>query len=155
MARTVIAATLTMILIVTFRIPGGTIGVLCAFLLSREDLAATAKSAAQLVAAFVLGGLFAPLGACFFAAEPMTHFLWEGVSVLLSFFLLRTLTNYAVAIALALVSTNILSIWYLPGPVEQNIERTLWQVAAAVIGALVTFAVEAVFHALYPRNELI
>lgn len=153
-ARTVIAATLTMILIVTFRIPGGTVGVLCAFLLSREDLASTAKSAAQLVAAFVLGGLFAPLGACFFAAEPMTHFLWEGVSVLLSFFLLRTLTNYAVAIALALVSTNILSIWYLPGPVEQNIERTLWQVAAAVIGALVTFVVEAVFHALYPRNEL-
>lgn len=154
-ARTVIAATLTMILIVTFRIPGGAIGALCAFILSREDLASTAKSAGLLVAAFVLGGLFAPLGACFFAAEPMTHFLWEGVSLLISFFLLKTLTNYAVAIALTLLSTNILSIWYLPGPVERNIKLTLWQIAAAVVGCLVTFAVEAVFHALYPRNELI
>jgi multidrug resistance protein MdtO len=154
-ARTVISATFTMILIVTFRIPGGFVGVLSAFLLSRDDLAATAKSAAQLVGAFLLGGLLAPLGACFFASEPLTHFLWEGVSVLISFFLLRTLTNYAVATGLTILSTNVLSIWYLPGPVEDNVERTLWQIGGSIIGVLVTFAVEAVFHALYPHNQVL
>jgi multidrug resistance protein MdtO len=153
-ARTVIAATLTMIVIVTFHIPGGAIGVLFAFTLAREDLAATAKSALALVSAFVLAGLFIPIGARFFAAEPLTHFMWEGISLLVSFFLLKTLTNYAVAIGLCLVTTNILSIWYLPGPVERNLELTLWQVAAAVIGAMVTFAVEAVFHALSQRDEV-
>jgi len=154
-ARTVVAATITMILIVTFRIPGGAIGALCAFTLAREDLAATAKSALALVSAFAIAGLFIPVGARFFAAEPLTHFLWEGMSLLASFFLLKTLTNYAVAIGICLVTTNILSIWYLPGPVERNIELTLWQVAAAAIGALVTFAVEVVFHALSQRDEVI
>ncbi len=69
--------------------------------------------------------------------------------------MLRTLANYAVATGLTIVATNILPIWYLPGPVEHNIETTLWFILAAVIGSLVTFAVEAVFHALNPSNELI
>lgn len=153
-ARTVIAATITMIVIVTFHIPGGAIGALCAFTLAREDLAATAKSALALVSAFALAGLFIPIGARFFAAAPLTHFVWEGVSLLVSFFLLKSLNNYAIAIGLCLVTTNILSIWYLPGPVERNIERTLWQIAAALIGAMVTFAVEAVFHAFSQRDEV-
>src|ERR1700761_3228884 len=66
-ARTVIAATLTMILIVTFRIPGGVIGALCAFILSRENLLSTTKSAIYIVAAFAIGGLFVPIGARMFA----------------------------------------------------------------------------------------
>ena len=44
-ARIVISATLTMILIVTFRIPGGFVGALTAFLFSRENLVSTARSA--------------------------------------------------------------------------------------------------------------
>lgn len=153
-ARTTIAATLTMILIVTFRIPGGVVGTLCAFILSREDLVGTAKSALAFVTAFALAMIFIPIGGRFFAAEPITHFLWEAASLLAAFFFLKTLTNYAVAIGLSLVTTNILAIWYLPGPTEHNVELTLWQVAAAVIGAIVTFAVELVFHALHPRDEV-
>jgi multidrug resistance protein MdtO len=153
-ARTTIAATLTMILIVTFRIPGGAVGALCAFILSREDLVATAKSAFSFVAAFALSMIFIPIGGRFFAAEPITHFLWEAASLMAAFFCLRALTNYAVAIGLSLVTSNILAIWYLPGPGERNIELTLWQVAGALIGAIVTFAVEAIFHALHPRDEL-
>jgi multidrug resistance protein MdtO len=154
-ARMVISATLCMILIVTFRIPGGAIGALCAFILSRESLLSTAKSALYIIVAFIIGGLFIPIGARFFASIPMTHFIWEAVSIFIAFFLLRTLTNYAVATGLSLVATNILSIWYLPGPAERNVELTLWQVAAALIGALVTLAVEIVFHALYRRDEIV
>jgi multidrug resistance protein MdtO len=154
-ARTVISATLTMILIVTFRIPGGAIGALCAFVLSREDLLSTAKSALNFIVVFAIGGLFIPIGARMFAAEPMTHFLWEAASIFLAFFFLRTLKDYAVAVQLGLVTTNILSLWYLPGPAERNVELTLWQVAAASIGALVTLVVEAVFHAASPQDEVI
>src|SRR6202000_2426621 len=103
-ARMVISATLCMILIVTFRIPGGTAGTLCAFFLSRENLLATAKSALNFIIVFFIGGLFIPIGARFFASSyPMTHFLWEGASILGTFFLLRTLGNYAVAAGLSIV----------------------------------------------------
>jgi multidrug resistance protein MdtO len=154
-ARMVISATLTTILIVTFRIPFGAIGALCAFLLSRENLLSTAKSGLYLVAAFVIGGLLIPVGGRFFASTPMTHFLWEAVSIFVLFFLLRTLTNYVVAIGLAAMVTDIFTIWYLPGPGEQNVELSLWQVGAASIGVLVTLGVEIIFYAIYRGDEVL
>jgi multidrug resistance protein MdtO len=154
-ARIVISATLTMILIVTFRIPGGVVGALTAFLLSRENLVSTTRSAIFMIVAFLLGGLFIPIGARLFASTPETHFLWVACSLFVVFFFLRCLANYAVAIGVALVVGNVVGIWYLPGPPELNVERTLWLVAATLIGALVTLAVEIVFHALYGRDDLV
>lgn len=154
-ARMVIAATISAILIVTFRIPGGAIGVLCAFVFSREDLLATARSAFVLVAAFAIAGLFIPVGARLFASIPITHFLWEAASIFAIFFLLRTLTNFALATGMSLVATNILAIWYLPGPAARNVSLSLWQVASAAIGALVTLAVEVIFHALHRQDEVL
>jgi multidrug resistance protein MdtO len=153
--RMVIAATLTMILIVTFRIPGGVVGALTAFLFSRENLVSTARSAIFMIAAFAIGALFIPIGASLLASTPETHFLWIGCSLFLVFFLLRCLINYGMATGLALVVSNVVGIWYLPGPAEQNVEQTLWLVAATLIGALVTLCVEVVFYALQGRDDLI
>ena len=153
-ARTVISATLTMILIVTFRIPGGYVGALSAFLLSREDLSATARSAGYLLTTFVIGALFIPVGARFFASTPETHFLWVAASLFLVFFLLRTMASYALAVGFAVVVANVIGIWYLPGPGETNVELTLWFVAAGAIGISVTVAIEVVFHYLSGRDEV-
>ena len=154
-ARIVLSATLTMITIETFRIPGGVVGALSAFLFSRENLVATARSAIFMMAAFLIGALFIPIGARFLASTPETHFFWVGCSLFLVFFLLRCLANYGVATGLALVVSNVVAIWYLPGPPERNVELTLWLVAATIIGALVTLGVEVVFSALYKRDDLI
>lgn len=89
--RMVIAATITAILVVVFRIPGGAIGALTAFLLSRESLLPTAQSALYLGSAFLIGGLFIPIGSRLFASIPITHFLWEGASLFILFFLLKRL----------------------------------------------------------------
>ena len=151
----VIAASITAILIVTFRIPGGAIGALSAFLLSRESLQSTAQSALALGSAFVIGGLFIPIGSRFFASVPITHFLWEGISLFIVFFLLRTLTNFLVAINIGAIATAMFAIWYLPGPGEKNVELSLWQVLAALIGAVVTFAVEVVFHAIRRSDDVV
>jgi multidrug resistance protein MdtO len=154
-ARIVISATLTMIIIETFRIPGGVVGALSAFLFSRENLVSTARSAIFMMAAFLIGALFIPIGARFLASTPETHFFWVGCSLFLVFFLLRCLANYGVATGLALVVSNVVGIWYLPGPPERNVELTLWLVAATIIGALVTLGVEVVFSALFKRDDLI
>jgi len=153
-ARIVISATLTMIIIETFRIPGGVLGALSAFLFSRENHVATARSAIFMMASFLIGALFIPVGARFLASTPETHFFWVGCSLFLVFFLLRCLANYGVATGLALVVSNVVGIWYLPGPPERNVELTLWFVAATIIGALVTLGVEVVFNALYHRDDL-
>jgi len=154
-ARIVISATLTMILIVTFRIPGGVIGALSAFLFSRENLVSTARSAIFMIGAFLLGALFIPVGAPLFASTPETHFVWVGCSIFLAFVMLRCLANYAIAIGFAIVIGNVVSIWYLPGPGEDNVELTLWLILATLIGALVTLGVEVVFHALHGTDDLL
>src|SRR6201996_9778085 len=77
-ARMVLSATLSMIVIVTFRIPYGAIGVNCAFILSRENLTSTAKSGFYFILAFAAWAALTPVGARMFAAIPVTHFLWEG-----------------------------------------------------------------------------
>lgn len=153
-ARVVISATLSMIIIVTFRIPGGFVGALTAFLFSRENLVSTARSAILFVGAFLLGALFIPVGALLSASTPETHFLWVGCSLLLAFVLLRCLANYAIAIAFAIVVANVVGIWYLPGPAEANVEQTLWFTLATLIGALVTLSVEVVFRALFGTDDL-
>jgi multidrug resistance protein MdtO len=153
-ARITISATLTMILLVTFRIPGGVIGALSAIVFSRENLVATARSAVFQLLAFVIGALFIPVGARLFASTPETHFLWVGCSLFLVFFLLRCLANYAVATSMALVVANVVGIWYLPGPAGRNVELTLWLVAATAIGAVVTLCVEVVYYALHSRDDL-
>jgi multidrug resistance protein MdtO len=154
-ARMVIAATITAVLIATFRIPYGAVGALIAFILTRENVASTARSALTLVLAFAAGGLFVPIGARFFASAPEMHFAWEAVSLFGIFFLLRTLANFAFASGLSLVATAALSIWYLPGPPSRNVELTLWLVADALVGAIVTLAVEIVFHAFSRADEVI
>jgi multidrug resistance protein MdtO len=152
-ARMVISATVTMLILVTFRIPEGYIGALTAFLFSRENLVSTARSAIFMIGAFVIGALFIPIGAHLFASPPETHFLWVGCSLFLAFFLLRCLTNYGVAIGLGLVIANVVGIWYLPGPTEDNVELTLWLILATSIGALVTLCVEIIFYAVHRRDD--
>jgi multidrug resistance protein MdtO len=152
-ARMVISATLTMILIITFRIPGGYVGALTAFLFSRENLVSTARSAIFFIGAFVIGALFIPVGARLLASPPETHFVWIGCSLFVAFFLLRCLTNFAAGTALAIVTANVVGIWYLPGPPGRNVELTLWQVAGTSLGALVTLGVEVVFYAVRRRDD--
>ncbi len=154
-ARIVISATLTMLLLVIFRIPGGFVGALTAFLFSRENLVSTARSAIYMIGAFLIGALFIPVGARLFASPPETHFLWVGCSLFLAFAILRCFATYAMAIGFGIVIGQVVGIWYLPGPGEDNLELTLWLILATSIGALVTLGVEVVFRALHGGDDLL
>lgn len=154
-ARMVIAATITMILVMTFRMPGGSVGPLYAFVISRENLISTARSALTVTLIFGAGAVFIPIGARMFASVPLTHFLWEAICLFVMFYLLRTISDFSTAAAMAMMGSSALSIWYLPGPAERNVEHTLWAALVPAVGALVTVAVEAVFHAIHKQDELL
>ena len=153
-ARMTIAAVLTMLVIVTFKIPYGAIGVNCAFILSRENLRSTAKSGFYFILAFAAWVVLLPVGARMFASVPLTHFVWEAVTVFVCFFLLKTLAYFPLATGVVVVGTATLTIWYLPGPAELNTELTLWQILATAVGSLITLVVEVVFRYFAPENRL-
>src|ERR1700733_16307547 len=74
-ARMVIAATLVMIITMTFRIPYGAYGAVYALNISRESPQTTLKTVKTIVVAFVLGGIYVLIGALFFVENPNLRFL--------------------------------------------------------------------------------
>jgi len=148
-ARMVISATLVMLIIMIFRIPGGAAGPLFAFMFARESLVSSVRSTLSVVFTFGAGMIFIPLGTRMFAAEPMTHFLWEAASLFAMFFLLHALSDYGSAVTTATAGAIAMTIWYLPGPGEANVEHTLWGMFVPAIGVAVCLAVEIVYRAIY------
>jgi len=153
-ARMVIAATLTMILVMTFRIPGGYEGALYAFLIARDDMRATLKSGIAVAVSYTLGVGFVLSCAALFASYPAGRFLWFAGSAFIVFFALDTFQDFAVATGFAIILVLALPIWQTPKTAEFRVELTLWQALACVVGTIVTVVVEAVFHAIFPRDQL-
>jgi multidrug resistance protein MdtO len=154
-ARMVIAATVTMILIMTFRIPGGFEGALYAFMIARDDLRSTLKSGIAIAVSYTLGVAFVLTCAALFASNPSARFLWFAVSMFVVFFALDTFQDFAVATGFAVIMVLALPIWQTHNTAENRVELTLWQALACVLGTVITILVEAVFRSVYPKNELL
>jgi multidrug resistance protein MdtO len=154
-ARMVIAATLTMILVIMFRIPGGFQGALYAFLIARDDLRSTLRSGIAVAVSYTIGVSFVLTCAALFASHPNARFLWFAASMFVVFFALDTFEDFAIATGFAIILVLALPIWQMPTTAEHRVELTLWQALACGLGTVVTIAVEAVFHSLFPGNKLL
>jgi len=154
-ARMVISATLTMIIAMTFRIPGGFEGALYAFLIARDDFRSTMKSGIAMAVSYTVGVSFVLTCAALFASHPNARFLWFAGSMFVVFFALDSFQDFSIATGFAIILVLALPIWQTPATAEHRVELTLWQALACAVGTIVTIAVEAVFHSLRPRNELL
>src|SRR5580704_5522192 len=150
--RMTIAATLVMIIVVTLRIPNAFLSAFFAILLARENLAATWRGGRVLVLGFVVATLYTLLGIMLFRGYPITHFFWVIGSLYLIFFVLRTTTNYAAALAFAIPIGIALPIWDSSLPSELQVEGTLWPVLVVAVGAGVAVATEAIYR-IFDRSD--
>src|ERR1700741_1230820 len=75
-ARMCIAATIVMLLTMTFRIPFGAYGAIYALTISRESPQATTKAAKIIIIAFLLSVLYVVIGAMFFLQDPSLRLIW-------------------------------------------------------------------------------
>ncbi len=150
--RMTIAATLVMIIVVTFRIPNAALAGLFSILLARENLAATWRGGRFIVLGFVVASLYTLLGMMFFRGYPITHFFWVIGSLYLIFFVIRTTTNYAAALAFAIPIGVALPIWDRSFPSEVQVEGTLWPIVIIAVGAGATVATEALYR-IFDRSD--
>ncbi len=150
--RMTIAATLVMIIVVTFRIPNAALAGLFSILLARENLAATWRGGQLIVLGFVLASLYTLLGMMLFRGYPITHFFWVIGSLYLVFFVMRTTTNYAAAVAFAIPIGVALPIWDRSVPSEIQVEGTLWPIVIIAVGAGATVATEALYR-IFDRSD--
>jgi len=144
-ARMVIAATLAMIVCMTFRIPYGFQAAVYALVVSRENPRSTLKSAGMMSGVTAVTAAYVLISVWFVISVPVLHFLWIVLTFAIAFYALSTITNYvAVTMFTNMISVSV-PLWDRHVSAERNVEDTLWVVLAAAIGVVATAAVELVF----------
>jgi multidrug resistance protein MdtO len=153
--RVTIAATITMVLVMTFRVPYGFLAALAPFFLSRENPQATLQSFIGIVIVSAAAALYAISGAILLLDDPLTHLLWIATSAFLAFYLIRVLSNYGLAVGFGAIVGATVPLWdEIHLTVNARTENTLWVFYSLIIGAAVTAAVEYLFHRVHPIDDL-
>src|SRR5262249_41296046 len=154
-SRMVFAATLIMVITMTFRIPYGFQAVIYALLLSRESTRATLQSAATVLLVTVAGAAFLLVSAWFVISDVPLHFIWVIGSFFLAFYAISTLTNYTAAIIFAIMVSIGVPLWDRHVSAETNVEDTLWICWAAFIAVVITAGIELAFARPRPGDEIV
>src|SRR5262245_24283155 len=154
-ARMTIAATLVMIITMTFRLPYGFQGAVYALLISRESRRATLESAATMLLVTGTGAAYLLMSAWFVVNNPPLHFFWIIGSFFLAFYAVSTLSNYTAAVIFAIMIAIGIPLWDRHLPAETNVEDTLWLCWGSFIGVVITAGVELAFARLRPGDEIV
>jgi multidrug resistance protein MdtO len=153
-ARMVIAATLVMVIGMTFRVPYTFQGAIYALMISRETTRATLQSAATIFTVTGIGAAYLLISAWFVINVPLLHLLWFIGTLFLSFFVISALKNYTATLIFAIMIAVGAPLWDRHVSAETNVEDTLWLCLATLIGIVVTAGVELAFARLRPGDEV-
>lgn len=154
-ARMTLAATLVMIVCMTFRIPYAFQGAIYVLMISRESPRATLRSAALIAMVTAIGAAYLLISVRFVISVPEVHFLWVIISLFLAFYAISALTNYTAAVVFAIMTSVGIPLWDRHVPADTNVDDTLWLCLAVLVGVAITGAVELVFARLRPGNEVV
>jgi multidrug resistance protein MdtO len=152
--RYTLAATITMLLIITFRLPGAATGGFFSLLLSREAPITTLRGGITTVASFLFGTAFVLTGAILLVDYPLTHFLWVILSFFVAFYGLSALSNYGAATAFAIVIVVCVPAWDQAAPQAALVVSNLWVLGSVALAVTVTILVEFAFSLFDTRDEL-
>ncbi|MDX6459356.1 MAG: multidrug resistance protein MdtO, partial [Acidobacteriaceae bacterium] len=153
--RMVMAATLTMLIAVTFRLPYGAYGAIYALSISRESTQITLNTAMTRIVAYSLGAVYVLIGATFFVDDPLLRLLWVIGTMFLIFYAVSAVSTFVSAVDIGYLIVMTVPLWdeHISG--EQRLEATLWAVFALAIGNAVAVVVELLFEATRPGNDLL
>jgi multidrug resistance protein MdtO len=154
-ARMVVAATIAMLICMTFRIPYGAYAGVFALTISRENPDATRKAVRTILIWFAAAVGDDMLGAFLFSGDPVLRLLWVIATLFITFFALSALANYNAAARFGYLVVITIPLWDRQIRTEQKVEETLWAVTAVSIASIVTVAIELVFAELKPWDDLI
>lgn len=153
--RITIAATIVMLLVMTFRLPGGYLGAIFTLFISRENPTATFRSGYRAVLAFLAGTAYSAIGVMLLVDDPLTHFLWVAGSLFLAFFLIGVLADYPLATAFGFLLTGAIPLWDQRAlNVNDRMENTLWLAGVVAMGVAVSIAIEYIFRGVHPTTDL-
>ncbi|MBV8051973.1 MAG: FUSC family protein [Acidobacteriaceae bacterium] len=140
-----VAATLVMLLNMTWRVPYSAYGAIYAITISREDPYATIKSVKTTIIGFGLSVLYVLIGAMFFLRDPDLRLFWVIVTFFLMFYCLSAAKNYLGAARFGYLLIITIPLWDRQIPAEDKVEGTLWAFAVISLSVLITMAIELAY----------
>jgi multidrug resistance protein MdtO len=153
-ARMTLAATVVMIICMTFRIPYAFQGAIFALLISRDSPRATLQSAGTIFLFTTIGAAYVIASVWFVISVPILHFLWVIGSFFVAFYAISTIV-YSAASTFAIMIAVGVPLWDRHVSAETNVEDTLRVLLAASIGIAITAAVELAFVNRRPGDDIV
>ena len=154
-ARMTIAATLVMIVCMTFRLPYAFQGAIYVLMISRQTSRATVESAVTILLVTAIGAAYLLVSMWFLIDLPLLHFLWIIGSFFLVFYAVSTLKNYTAAVVFAIMIAVGVPFWDRHVSAETNVEDTLRLCLSVLVGVVMTAAVEVAFVRLRSGDEVV
>jgi multidrug resistance protein MdtO len=153
-ARMVSAASIVMVINMTFQIPYGIYGAVYALILSREHPGATLQATKNLIVPFSLAAVYALVGAVCFSGEPVLRLLWVLATLFLIFFALKAISNHTAAFNFGYLVIVTIPIWDSQISAEQKVVQTLWTGGAVAFATIITTVMEFAYARLRPVDSL-
>ena len=154
-ARMTVSATIVMLLVMTFRIPGGFQGAIFTLFLSRESLADTFLSGLRTTLVYLIGTLYIVFSVMIAIGDPLAHFVWVAVSLFVFIYLVRIIADYGTAVPLGFAALGAITQWDNNAiNVNTRLENTLWLLGGVALAVAVTIVVEYAFRRAHPTADL-
>ncbi|MBV8673146.1 MAG: hypothetical protein JOZ33_06905, partial [Acidobacteriaceae bacterium] len=153
--RITIAATIVMIIVMTFRIPSGFLAAIFTLFITRENPTATFRSGVRVIIAFFAGSLYTLAGVAILVDDPLTHFLWVIIGLFIAFYLIQIVPDYGTAVAFGFMVAGAIPLWdeNLLN-INDRVENTLWLAFTTPLGIAVATVVEYIFRRVHPTTDL-
>ena len=153
-ARMVVAASIVMLLDMTFKIPYGAYAAMYALTTSRDSPEATLRSVKTTVMGFAIAAAYVLMGGALFSSEPALRVVWVLASLFLMFFLMSTATNHLAAARFGYLVAITLTLWDSQLRSEQKVVGTLWAIGSLSLANVIVVVIELVYIRLYPVDQL-
>ena len=153
-ARMVVAASIVMLVNMTFKIPYGAYAAIYAFTTSRENPEATWRSVRNSVTGLAVAAAYVLVGAVIFSSEPVLRVVWVLASLFTMFFWLSAAANHLAAARFGYLVAITLTLWDSGLRAEQKVVGTLWAIGSLCLANLIVAAVEFVYVHLHPVDQM-
>ena len=152
--RMVIAATLVMLITMTYRLPFGYQAIF-ALTISRETHWATARTTVIAVLALLPTAGYLITGTIFSLGDPMLRMLWVIASLLIGFLGIRIIADYTAASAFGSLVAISIPILDQHISTELKVKQMLWALGVTGLAAIIAALVALLFAGLKPGDFLI
>ena len=154
-ARMVTAATLVMILGMTYRLPYAAYGALFALNLSRESLQTSASAAWTTTTGFLLAGAYACVGAMMILSDPLPRFVWIVATLFLAFYGASASGNRPEWVRFGYMAFITTPLWDQHITAQARVDGLLWAIGMLILSTVVAFVLEMGYATLRRGDDLL